>query len=118
MNILDRAKAHFRDKLNNGLICIEVPEWGEDNEPAKLYFKPYLTLLEQAEAAKLINDDSVKGLAGLLIMRALDEEGNRVFAKTNERELMNSVDPDVIGRIFQNLQHQVQVIELESIKGN
>ena len=99
MNILDRAKADFREKLSNGLVCVEVPEWGEDDEPAKLYFKPYLSLTEQAQAEKL-TEEGVKGLAGLLIMRALDEEGNKVFPKTSERELMNSVDPDVIGRIF------------------
>ena len=47
MNILENAKNHFRDKLSGDLQSVEVPEWGTDGTPAKLYFKPAINFQSQ-----------------------------------------------------------------------
>jgi len=43
MNIIKNAKAHFQDQLSGELSCIEVPEWGEDGEPAKIYYRTVMS---------------------------------------------------------------------------
>ena len=41
----------------------------------------------------------MESLATVLILRALDEEGKRVFKQADMFDLMNAVDPDVVIRV-------------------
>jgi hypothetical protein len=40
-SLLEQAKHHFQEVIQGqGLHCIEIPEWGEQDKPAKIYFRP------------------------------------------------------------------------------
>lgn len=96
MNILDRAKAHF-DKQE--IKRIEVPEWGdEDGNPAVITAEPF-TLADRKSLAKFAGDDDMEFLVRLVIMKALDENGKKLFDLSDKPTLMNKVDPTVILRI-------------------
>ena len=98
MGVLDTAKAHFQTLQDSDMPYIEVPEWGEGNEPLKIYFR-VMTLKEQDAIYKHMQDSSLKSLAQTLITRARNEDGTRMFLPRHMTELMTMVDPDVVSRI-------------------
>ena len=92
-DVLGMAKSHFREKLDASPECIDVPEWG-----MKIYFKP-INLKQQDKIYKYIRAGSLESLAETVIVRALDENGNKIFKPVHKTELMTLVDSDVISRI-------------------
>ena len=95
MHIIEKAKAHFKDKNVN---VIEVPEWGESGKPFLIYSTPF-TLAEKDKIFKGSQESSLKVLVDCLILKAKDEKGEQIFTLEHKRDLLNSVDPDVIVRI-------------------
>ena len=95
MHIIEKAKAHFKEKT---IIVIEVPEWGESGKPFLIYSTPF-TLSEKDKIFKGSQESSLKVLVDCLILKAQDEKGEPLFTLEHKRDLLNSVDPDVIIRI-------------------
>ena len=95
MHIIEKAKAHFKDKTVN---VIEVPEWGDDGKPFLIYSTPF-TLAEKDKIFKGSQESSLKVLVDCLILKAKDQKGDPLFTLEHKRDLLNSVDPDVIVRI-------------------
>jgi len=69
-------------KTNQNTVRVEVPEWGDENEPMVLFATP----LNAGEFSRLqkkhpnfLNDMTVEGLIDMLIMKAMDSEGNKAF---------------------------------------
>lgn len=95
MSILDKAKAHYKDKMTAQPRAIEVPEWD-----ATLYISPGITLQKLGEIMNLASSgNSAEAMVLTLIYRLVDGEGKPVFKKLDKLELMKSVDPDVLARI-------------------
>jgi hypothetical protein len=88
---IERATAHF---ASLGTLHIDVPEWGENGTPLRVFYKP-LTLAELGELTKngAPPDDEV------LYRRALDAEGKRLFTLEDKTALRNAVSQQVITRI-------------------
>ena len=111
MKFIDRAKAHFE---NLGTQSIEVPEWkDEDGKPVILYWNP-ITLSEKNKLLKksdTLNDVSI--LADILVMKAIDKDGNKIFTLEDKLALMHKVDSDVLSRIATAM---VQAITPEEVK--
>jgi hypothetical protein len=96
--ILDRAKAHFGQRRS-----ISVPEWpDEDGNPAVLFWQPF-TLEEQSRLRAMrdaASDDAIDGSLRILIAKAQDESGNRLFDIGDRPVLRTAVDALVIDRIL------------------
>jgi hypothetical protein len=97
MKIIDRAKSHFESL---GVQSIEVPEWQDENgKPTIIYWQP-ITL---AEKKKLFNKTENLNDAGLLadvvVMKALDKDGNKLFSLEDKLALNHKVDSDVLSKI-------------------
>lgn len=97
MKIIDRAKSHFESL---GVQSIEVPEWQDENgKPSIIYWQP-ITL---AEKKKLFNKTENLNDAGLLadvvVMKALDKDGNKLFSLEDKLALNHKVDSDVLSKI-------------------
>jgi len=88
--ILAKAKTHWRDKLVAPMESVVVPEWD-----TTIYFKP-TTLAQRNTIFRYVNDGSLESLVQTLIIRALDEDGKRLFSNADKKDLMEKVDPDVI----------------------
>ena len=88
MSVIDIAKSHFE---NLGTQSIEVPEWkDEDGKPTVLYWNP-ITLSEKNKLLrKSDNLNDVSLLADVLLMKALDEDGNKVFKAEEKLELKDN----------------------------
>jgi hypothetical protein len=97
MSVIDRAKSHFESL---GVQSIEVPEWKDEHgKPSVIYWNP-ITLSEKNKLLKksdTLNDVSL--LADVLIMKALDKDGNKVFTLEDKLVLMHKTDPDVLTKI-------------------
>lgn len=97
MKIIDRAKSHFESL---GVQSIEVEEWQDENgNPTVIYWQP-ITL---AEKKKLFNKTENLNDAGLLadvvLMKALDKNGDKLFSLEDKLVLNHKVDSDVLSRI-------------------
>jgi len=96
MSVLDKAKSHYTNIINQEPIKVEVPEWD-----STLYAKPSISLAKLGEIMELSNaGKSAEAMAMTLIYRLIDAEGNPVFRKAEKNELLRSVDPDVLSRII------------------
>ena len=107
-NILERAKAHFK---NQTVTRIEVPEWGENGVPLIIYSTPF-TLAEKDRIFKGSQEQSLKVLVDCIILKAKDDKGDSIFTLEHKRDLMNSVSPDVIVRISNEMISQPNVDDL------
>ena len=85
MSVLNRAKQHFSDRMDETMECVEVPEWGDENGPAKIWYRPAINLREQNQIGTLAsagkNDEA---LAMSVILRARHAAG-RLTGRTSAR---------------------------------
>ena len=110
MSAIDNAKKHF-DSLDTKII--EVPEWGEDEDnPLKIFCKP-ITLSETSKFMRLAKDDDVQLLAYVLIYKALDGAGEKLFTIADKQTLLERVDRDVLIRISTEMMNNVSQEEVK-----
>lgn len=89
MKPIDRAKNHFESKE---IKVIEVPEWADDNgQPLKIFAKP-LTLAETSKLYKMSKEDDLTMMAYVLIYKALDDNGDKMFELSDKMSLLHNVD--------------------------
>jgi hypothetical protein len=93
--ILEKATAHFRNKIGGDMKKIHVPEWECD-----IWFKASNTLKEQAKLIELAQQGkTVEALVETLIIKARNQDGTKMFNMPDKMVFMNEVDPKVIIRV-------------------
>ena len=107
MKAIERAKSHFAEQ---DVKVIEVAEWGEEDKPLKIYAKP-LTLAETSKLYKMSKNDDLTMMAYVLIYKALDADGNKLFNIGDKNDLMNNVDREVLMRVAQEIMGQEPIEE-------
>ena len=113
MKVIDRAKSHFESL---GVQSIEIPEWKDDDGKPTIVFWNPITLSEKNKLFKKsdsLNDVGI--LADILVMKALDKDGKKMFSLEDKLALMHKVDSDVLSRIATAM---VQAIQPEEVKKN
>lgn len=99
MSILDKAKAHFSDRMSGGLRSVSIPEWD-----TTVFFKPSISLQQQAPISKLLAEGkNEEALVKTVIIRALDEDGKRLFREADKLELMTKCDPAIIANLVMEM---------------
>ncbi len=107
MGIKDNAKAQFKSRLSGELSSLDVPEWGD-----KIYYKGAINGKQQAEILKLYDaGKSVDAVCMALIMRALNEDGERIWRPSELQELMREYDTTVISRVVEQISDEESVVE-------
>ena len=106
MCIRDR---HFAEQ---DVKVIEVPEWGDEDNPLKIYSKP-LTLAETSKLYKMSKEDDLTMMAYVLIYKALDENGDKLFDLSDKNSLLNKVDREVLVNIAQQIMGQEPIEEVK-----
>ena len=113
MKIIERAKSHFE---NLGVQSIEVPEWKDDDGNASVVYWNPITLSEKNKLFKnSSNLSDVSILADIVVMKALDKEGNKIFTLEDKLVLLHKVDSDVLSRLATAM---VQAITPDEVKKN
>ena len=113
MKFIDRAKSHFESL---GVQHIEGEEWKDEaGNPSVIYWNP-ITLSEKNKLFKKsdnLNDVGI--LADIVIMKAIDKDGNKLFTLEDKIGLMHKVDSDVLSRIATSM---VQIVHPQEVKKN
>jgi hypothetical protein len=107
MSAIDNAKKHFAEQ---DVKVIEVPEWGNEDKPLKIYSKP-LTLSETSKLYKMSKDDDLTMMAYVLIYKALDENGDKLFDLSDKRALLNDVDQQILVDVATQIMGQKPIEE-------
>lgn len=95
MNLKDTIAAHAgADRVR----VIEVPEWGEPGVPLRIHYR-MVTLDDLALANELDGPQWHKQAARIVAVKAMDEQGNRLFKTIDTEWLRSSAAPDVINRV-------------------
>jgi hypothetical protein len=93
--VLEKATAHFREKISGDLKHVYVPEWD-----VKIYFKKAISLREQSKLVELSQQGkTVEALVESLIIKSRNEDGTKMFNMPDKVTLLNEVDPSVIIRV-------------------
>jgi cytidylate kinase len=112
--ILDKATAHFRDKISGDMKTVYVPEWD-----CKIYFKASITLREQSKLIELASQGkTVEALVETLIVKARNEDGSKMFTMPEKAIFMNEVDPNVIIRVVSEINNTVTEDDLDTVEKN
>lgn len=108
MKAIERARSHFEARE---IKEIHVPEWGDESgEPLKIFAKP-LTLAETSKLYKMSKEDDLTMMAYVLIYKALDANGDKLFDVGDKQLLLNNVDREVLVRVAQEIMESPNVEE-------
>ena len=108
--IMERVKAH-KDALGRNLI--EVPEWGdEDGTPLKIYSQP-IVMYEMRKWYKGINADDISVLGELIIAKAENVDGDRMFTLEDKQALLRTAEFSVLSRIAGQMMETLDPDDLE-----
>lgn len=121
MDIKANALKHWRSQLLPELLCLEVPEWGDEEEgPAKLYFRNVFTGEDRIRIAKAADERGDKGaLMEVLIVAARKADGTKLFSATDRTEMLTAYDFSVVERVAnQILRDMMRPPSLEEAAGN
>jgi hypothetical protein len=104
--LLEHAKQHFRELIQGqGLHCIEIPEWGEKDKPAKLYFRPLaaLPVHTYSKVVALGLQQTVEAFVDILILRCIDENAQPIFRSVDRTEMLRNISPVVVCNIIKQM---------------
>ena len=90
MEAIDLVREHFN---NLGTKRIEVPEW-----KLSIFATP-MTLSEKNRVYKKSQNSDMDLLVDILIMKATDESGKKLFTIEHRPTLLNKADSNVIARV-------------------
>ncbi len=81
---------------------VEVPAWGDDSGAFKLYCRPItcndLNRL-QKKHPNFLNNTTIAAMVDLIIMKAEDQSGERLFTAADDRIELMGEQTDVISEI-------------------
>lgn len=95
MGLLDRAIAHYKAIPRE---VLEVAEWGDETGPAKIYYS-IPTLQEIEKVRRESKGVEVEMAARLIVLKAEDEAGTKLFQVGDQIKLMRMCHPEVVSRI-------------------
>lgn len=109
MSAIDNAVKHFEEQ---DVRVTVVPEWGDENGALEIYSKP-LTLSETAKLYKMSKEDDLVMMAYVLIFKALNSEGEKLFTIEDKQKLLNKVDRDVLVRVASEIMGQEAIEDVK-----
>tara|TARA_R110000868_G_scaffold29905_1_gene111294 strand:- start:484 stop:813 length:330 start_codon:yes stop_codon:yes gene_type:complete len=101
---IDRVRAHF-DSISKSKR-IEVPEW------EMTIFSSPVTLSEKNRLFKKGSEGNLELLVDVLVMKACDETGKKMFDISDRPTFLNHADSTVIGRVA------AEIMDSNSPKGD
>lgn len=115
MSIIEQAIEHYQTQEK---LVISVPEWGSKDNPLEIHVFP-MTMAEvnliQRIARK--NASNIEHAANIIIVKARDKNGNRLFKLEDRDALMQKVDYRVVSRIAESIEAKF-FSSIEEQKGN
>jgi hypothetical protein len=102
------------EKRNRQRRVIEVPEWGDDDAPLLIYSSA-ITAGDlnkiQRKHKNFLNDMTVDGMVDLIIMKAQDVDGNKLFTLEDKIYLM-AEDMTTVANIAEKMFGDIDTVEV------
>lgn len=94
MSVAEAATAHFKSIARQS---IEVPEWG-----TTIYWDP-ITVEEYDKLFTVGQPPKIRQFIDLIVLKALDVDGKKMFDLKNKFDLAKCASPTVISRVAQQM---------------
>lgn len=92
---MKKITSHYQTAIGGDMESINVPEWDMDIYFRKTYpFKDEAKIIELQSQGKM-----VEALVESLVVKARDQEGNRLFHDADRLTLLNEADPGVVTKV-------------------
>ncbi len=115
MSVIDRATAHYAKQER---LIISVPEWGDESGALEIHVFPMtmaeVNLMQKVASKKASN---IEQAANVIIVKAKDKDGNRLFTLNDRDKLMQQADYRVVSRIAERIESHF-FGDVETHKGN
>ena len=93
--IKQKALAHFKAKIAGNLFKYHVDEWDCD-----VYYRATASMATESKIMNLTQGGkTAEALVESIVLKALDEDGNRIFRDADRPELLNQADPQVLIKV-------------------
>ena len=96
-----------------------VPEWGDESGDYKLYCRP-ITCYDLNQLQKrhpdFLTNTSIAAMVDLIVMKALDESGDKLFNGSEDRADLMGEETNVISEIANQM--FAEVTSIEESEGN
>lgn len=93
--VKQKALAHFKAKLAGNLFKYHVDEWDCD-----IYYRATANMATEAKIMSLTQSGkTAEALVESILLKALNEDGKRIFTDLDRIELLNQADPQVLIRV-------------------
>lgn len=90
---------------------VVVPEWGDESGDFKLYCKP-ITCNDvnrlQKKHPDFLNNTTIAAMVDLIVMKALDEGGEKLFTAADDKMELMGEQTDVISSIANQMFADIQ----------
>jgi hypothetical protein len=109
---IESATAHFKEKLAGKLYKYHSDEWDMD-----IHYRSSSSMRVESKIMSLTqNGKAADALVESIILKALDQDGNRLFKETDRATLLNEADPKVLIRVATKLNNASE--PMVDIEGN
>lgn len=95
MKLIDKVLNHYD---SNARLKIEVPEWADDEFDGFIHYSP-VTLLERNKLMPELKRENLDFVASVLVMKAEDADGNKLFTLEDKIKLKRNADYRVLDRV-------------------
>jgi hypothetical protein len=107
--VKQKALAHFKQKITGDLFKYHVKEWDAD-----VYYRATANMATESRIMSLTaQGKTAEALVESIVLKSLDQDGNRLFQNTDKVELMQQCDPNVIVRLATKLNNANNVSQEE-----
>lgn len=115
MSVINRVTEHYAKQER---LIIAVPEWGDGNVPLEIHVLP-MTMAEVNMMQKIASKkaSNLEQAANIIVVKAKDKDGKRLFSLTDRDKLMQEADYRVVSRIAEKIESHF-FGDVEKIKGN
>lgn len=112
-SIKQKALAHFKAKIAGNLFKYHVDEWDCD-----VYYRATASMATEAKIMNLTQQGkTAEALVESIVLKALDEDGNRIFRDVDRPELLNETDPQVLIKVA-GILNNANADSIEAIEKN
>ena len=97
--VLEKATAHFRNRISGEMRKIHVPEWECD-----IWFKESNSLKDEGKLIELAQQGkTVEALVESLIIKARNQDCSKMFTNLDRVVFLNEVDPQIVIRVVSDM---------------
>jgi len=93
---------------------VVVPEWGDKDEPFKLYCRPitcYDLDVLQKKHPKFLQNQTIGAMVDLIVMKAVDENGEKLFTSGEDRMDLMGEETTIISEISSQMFADIESVE-------